>query len=379
MLSINQLSFWERETYFQNIDFLIVGAGIVGCSTAIHLRKKFPKAKILVLERGFLPMGASTKNAGFACFGSVTELVDDLSTMPENEVWTTVQKRWEGLNYLKELIGEKTMDFQQNGSWDLIDNKLKDLDYKDYVSKIDYLNEKLKVISNYTNVYSEDRIINSKFQFGGIKTSFFNRLEGQIDTGKMMLKFHSLLVENNILNLSGIEVLDIQEKENQVSVKTSIGEISASNVAICVNGFAQKFLPSEDILPARAQVLITKPIENLHIKGTFHYQKGYYYFRNINNRILFGGARNLDISGETSEEFQNTDLIKNELSQKLKEIILPTTNFEIDYFWSGIMGVGKTKKPIVKKISNSIAVGVRMGGMGVAIGSLVGKETADLF
>jgi gamma-glutamylputrescine oxidase len=379
MLSINQLSFWERETYFQDIDFLVVGAGIVGCSTAIHLRKKFPKAKILVLERGFLPMGASTKNAGFACFGSVTELVDDLSTIPENEVWTTVQKRWEGLIYLKELIGEKNMDFQQNGSWDLIDNKLEDLDYKEYVSKIDYLNEKLKVISNYTNVYSEDRIISSRFQFGGIKTSFFNRLEGQIDTGKMMLKFYSLLVENNILNLSGIEVIDIEQEENLVSVKTSIGEISASNAAICVNGFAQKFLPSEDVLPARAQVLITKPIDNLLVKGTFHYHKGYYYFRNINNRILFGGARNLDISGETSEDFKNTDLIKNELSQKLKEIILPTTNFEIDYFWSGIMGVGKTKKPIVKKISNSIAVGVRMGGMGVAIGSLVGKETADLF
>ncbi len=379
MLSINQLSFWERETYFQDIDFLVVGAGIVGCSTAIHLRKKFPKAKILVLERGFLPMGASTKNAGFACFGSVTELVDDLSTIPENEVWTTVQKRWEGLIYLKELIGEKNMDFQQNGSWDLIDNKLEDLDYKEYVSKIDYLNEKLKVISNYTNVYSQDRIISSRFQFGGIKTSFFNRLEGQIDTGKMMLKFYSLLVENNILNLSGIEVIDIEQEENLVSVKTSIGEISTSNAAICVNGFAQKFLPSEDVLPARAQVLITKPINNLLVKGTFHYHKGYYYFRNINNRILFGGARNLDISGETSEDFKNTDLIKNELSQKLKEIILPTTNFEIDYFWSGIMGVGKTKKPIVKKISNSIAVGVRMGGMGVAIGSLVGKETADLF
>ncbi len=379
MLSINQLSFWERETYFQNIDFLIVGAGIVGCSAAIHLRKKFPEAKILVLERGFLPMGASTKNAGFACFGSVTELVDDLSTMPENEVWATVQKRWEGLVYLKELIGEKNMDFQQNGSWDLIDSQVNNEDCKDYLGKIDYLNEKLNVISKHTNVYSEDKNINSKFQLGGIKTSFYNNLEGQIDTGKMMLKFHSLLVENNILNLSGIEVLDIQQEENQVSVKTSIGEITTSNVAICVNGFAQKFLPSEDILPARAQVLITKPIENLHIKGTFHYQKGYYYFRNINNRILFGGARNLDIYGETSEEFKNTDLIKNELSQKLKEIILPNTNFEIDYFWSGIMGVGKTKKPIVKKTSNSIAVGVRMGGMGVAIGSLVGKECADLF
>ena len=34
--------------------------------------------------------------------------------------------------------------------------------------------------------------------------------------------------------------------------------------------------------------------------------------------------------------------------------------------WAGIMGVGKTKKPIVKKLSENVSCGVRMGGMGVA-------------
>jgi glycine/D-amino acid oxidase-like deaminating enzyme len=376
MLNISQLSFWEKQRYFSGIDFLIIGAGIVGCSSAIHLRKKFPNAKILILERGFLPMGASTKNAGFACFGSVTELVDDLKTISENEVWQTVQKRWEGLIYLKELIGEDNLDFQQNGSWDLIDENT---DSSVYSSKIDYLNDKLNTISGYRNVYSEDRNIHSKFNFEGIKTSFNNRLEAQIDTGKMMLRFHSMISENKILNLGGIEVNSIESSENNNRIDTSIGEIEAKNVVICVNGFAQKFLPKEDVLPARAQVLITKPIENLHIKGTFHYQMGYYYFRNIGNRILFGGGRNLDFEGETSSEFQNTNLIKNDLEHKLKTIILPKTEVEIDYFWAGIMGVGKSKKPIVKKISNSVCVGVRMGGMGVAIGSLIGKETADLY
>jgi len=45
---------------------------------------------------------------------------------------------------------------------------------------------------------------------------------------------------------------------------------------------------------------------------------------------------------------------------------------------SGIMGVGKQKTPIVKRVSNTIMCGVRLGGMGVALGSLVGKELAGL-
>lgn len=69
------LSFWERES-LSKYDYIIVGAGIVGCSTAYHLKKKNSKAEICLIERGVFPSGASSKNAGFACFGSLTELVD---------------------------------------------------------------------------------------------------------------------------------------------------------------------------------------------------------------------------------------------------------------------------------------------------------------
>lgn len=375
MLNINQLSFWERETFFEGIDFAIIGAGIVGCSAALHLRKKYPKAKIILLERGYLPMGASTKNAGFACFGSVTELIDDLSHITEHEVWSTVQKRWEGLIYLKEIIGKKNMDFQNYGSWDLIDLKT---DEKPYSDKLNYLNEQIEQITGEKKVYTLDTSVSKKFGFEQIKTSFNNRLEGQIDTGKMMLKYHQLMTEHNIQLLHGIDIKNIQTNKNDVLLETTIGEIKTNKVAICVNGFAQQLIPELKVNPARAQVLITKPIENLNLKGTFHYQQGYYYFRNIGNRILFGGGRNLDFKAETSFEFDNTQLIQQDLIHKLQTIIVPHQRVEVDYFWSGIMGVGETKKPIVEKYNSHVVIGVRMGGMGVAIGSLIGKECAEL-
>jgi gamma-glutamylputrescine oxidase len=137
-------------------------------------------------------------------------------------------------------------------------------------------------------------------------------------------------------------------------------------------------LLAEEVQPARAQVLITKPIKNLEIIGTFHVDKGYYYFRNIDNRILFGGGRNLDFKTEETMEFGQTALVQNELENILRTTILPNTSFEIEHRWSGIMGVGNQKKAIVKQVSNQVFCGVRLGGMGVAIGSLVGKELAEL-
>jgi len=72
------LSYWEIQTWLSNVDYTIIGSGIVGLNCALQLKKRFPKAKIVILEKGILPQGASTKNAGFACFGSLSEIIDDL-------------------------------------------------------------------------------------------------------------------------------------------------------------------------------------------------------------------------------------------------------------------------------------------------------------
>jgi gamma-glutamylputrescine oxidase len=72
-------------------------------------------------------------------------------------------------------------------------------------------------------------------------------------------------------------------------------------------------------------------------------------------------------------------LIQNTLIKMLHERVLPNyPNIEIEQWWSGILGMGKQKKPIIERLSPRMVVAVRMGGMGVAIGSLVGEQAAAL-
>lgn len=377
-LNIDALSFWERKNYFEGIDFLIVGSGIVGLSTAIALKNKYPDAKVLIVEQGYLPSGASTKNAGFACFGSPTEILDDLSHIPAITVWDTVAKRWNGLKQLLELTGENEIDYQQHGSWDLMMPEQNNL-ITETTGELLMLNKELQRITEIENVFSLDRSCIDNFGFKGIETSFFNKLEGQIDTGKLINRLNQIANKKGILQLFGIEIEGFQTHYYNVGIQSSKGYFKSNNLIICTNGFAKKFFPEFDVHPARAQVLVTTHIPDLKIQGTFHLDKGYYYFRNIDNRILIGGGRNLDFKGENTYEFGTTELISNRLKQLLKENILPSDDFSIEYEWSGIMGIGNTKAPIVQKIDDKIAVGVRLGGMGVAIGNSVGRELAELF
>ena len=367
------LSYWEIKSWFQHVDFTIIGSGIVGLNCAIHIKQRFPKANILVLEKGMLSQGASTKNAGFACFGSLSEILSDLESHSEEEVFNLVKKRYDGLQLLRNLLGDIAIDYQNHGGYELFAEEDKEL-YNECFSEIKRINSLLFPI------FKQDLfdVKSNAFNFKNIHTKYiFNSLEGQIDTGRMML---ALLKKAQVLGikiLNTVEVLKFHEDNSLVKVETNELEITTSKLVIATNGFASQLI-NENVKPARAQVLITKPVENLHIKGTFHLHRGYYYFRNIDNRILLGGGRNLDLEGEETMEFGQTLLVQNKLETLLKETILPDIPFEIEHRWSGIMGLGNQKKALVKQLSNNVYCGVRLGGMGIAIGSLIGKELSDL-
>ena len=366
-------SYWELKQYFTEFDLIVIGAGIVGLSSAISYKNKNKKAKILILERGLLPNGASTKNAGFACFGSSSELLDDLSKNNSETVWETVLMRWQGLQILRKRLGDKGIDLNLWGGYELFDskeNKIKSLE------KIQELNKEIYHHLGLKNCFSE--YPKNNFGFKNTKGIILNKYEGQIDTGLMMQNLLLLAQKKGITVLNNIEIKAINDLGGKVELKSINGVFKAKKVVVATNGFANELLKINNINPARAQVLITKPISQLKIKGTFHYQEGYYYFRNIKNRLLFGGGRNINLKKEATSEIGLNSKIQNHLEYLLKTMILPNTVFEIEHRWSGIMGVGNEKKPIIKPISNNVIAAVRMGGMGIAIGSKVGEIVAKI-
>jgi glycine/D-amino acid oxidase-like deaminating enzyme len=212
-----------------------------------------------------------------------------------------------------------------------------------------------------------------------VKYLIENPFEGQIDTGKMMRSLIKLALTKNIEIKTGAEVVSYQENGNNVEVKVKNIEfpLKAQKLIICTNAFARKLVPNIDLYPGRGQVLVTKPIDDLPFKGVFHFDRGYYYFRNFGNRVIFGGGRNQFLKQETTIEFDCTENVIENLKQKLTEIILPNKNFEIEHIWSGIMAFGKNKKPIVSQISKNVYAAVRLGGMGVAIGSLLAEKVVS--
>jgi glycine/D-amino acid oxidase-like deaminating enzyme len=372
---ISNLSYWEKKNFF-HADIIIIGSGIVGLNAAITIKEVQPKTSVMLLERGFLPAGASTKNAGFACFGSISELIEQENKAGTDALYQLISKRWNGLLKLRSLLGDRHIDYYNHGGYELFRHKESDFAEK-CVAKMSHFNSLIADIVLEKEIYINAKSKISSFGFNDVSTLIENRLEAQIDPGLMMkallAKAHHLgvMIYNNC-SVSSIEAAD------SISLKANGVDFKCKRVLLTNNAFVNELLPDLLVAPGRGQVIITKPIENLKIKGTYHYDQGYFYFRNIDGRILLGGGRNLDFKSEQTTAFGETQLVQQSLEKLLKEVILPNTPFEIEQKWSGIMAFGPQLQPIIEEVKPNIFAAVRCNGMGIAIGSHTGEEAGKM-
>jgi len=372
----SNLSYWESNTFFA-AEVIIVGSGIVGLNAAITLKMLNPKIDVLILERGFLPSGASTKNAGFACFGSISELIEQEKLCGTAGLHQLISKRWKGLLKLRNLLGDKHISFCNYGGYELF-NPLQAELASACVAKLSHFNTLIEDIVLQKNTYvTADQKIKS-FGFRDVNVLIENKLEAQINPGKMMKALLAKSAELGITILNNCKVEKIYSENVKVRLQTNQGTFQCKKVLLATNAFINDLLPDLPVTPGRGQVMVTSPIPDLKLKGTFHYDKGYYYFRNIDGRVLLGGGRNLDFETEKTTQFGETAIVQQELLRLLKEVILPENNFEIEYKWSGIMAFGPQLAPIIEAVKPNVFAAVRCNGMGIAIGSQTGEEAGKL-
>lgn len=357
-------------------DALIIGSGITGLTSAIFLKRNYPKSNIGIVEKGALPSGASTRNAGFACFGSMSEILDDLKNMKEEEVFDLISRRYEGLIKLRELLGDEKIGYKPTGGFEIFRSQAEH-SYRECIDFMDDLNKNLvQAIGNQAFKDISSQI--SSFGFRGVNHMILNSLEGTIDTGLAMKNLIGLARETGVEIINGCEVNELADIGECCALDTNIGEILARRVVIATNGFVRKLLPEAKVEPCRGQVLITNKLRSIKWHGCFHHDRGYDYFRDIDGRILLGGGRHLDKTGETTTEQGVTDAIQAHLENLLREVIIPETEFRIEGRWSGIMGIGNSKSVILRKTQDKVYCAVRLGGMGVALGTSLGQAVSEL-
>lgn len=317
------------------------------------------------------------KNAGFACFGSPSELLADIDAEGEEVALQRVEERWLGLLELRKELGDGAIGFERTGGHEVF--SANDPLYTRVAERFDRLNELLRPII-CGDVY---RWVDRSAKRHGMDPSLHvarTDLEGQLHPGMLMSALLRKVQEVGVEIRFGADVMAIEEEPGHATLRLHDGgALRASRVVVATNGYAAELLAEVDIRPARGQVLLTSPIDGLGLRGAFHMNEGFYYFRDFQGRVLLGGGRELDIEGETTTADGVTEAIQNALERLLHDTILPGRTFTIEKRWSGIMGFrSKGKTPFVDHVSPRVIAAVGLSGMGVAIGIRVAGRAAGL-
>ncbi len=373
-----QSSIWELESFYTPQDVIIAGAGLGGLWSAYYLKKYAPKLNILIVEKSIAPTGASTRNAGFACFGSLTELLDDARILGEDKMLELVDMRYQGLEMMKSIFRKKEIAYKNHGGYELITAK-QYTSPKKLTDDISYLNYLMHKLISHKNVF---RLAGHKIKaFGFNQTTYLieNKLEGQLHSGHLALTLLQKVQLMGVRIMTGVELSHLENARDSISLHTGLPvPLSTRQVLLCANTYTARLHPGSSITPARGQVLVTSPIRHLPFKGCFHFDEGFYYFRNLGNRVLLGGARNKAFDEEQTDELSTTETIQQALERFLKEVVLPDQTYTIEHRWSGTMGMSPDKFPIVKQLEPNIFCATGMGGIGVALAPVVGKKAAKM-
>lgn len=374
------LSFWERNSLLE-YDYILIGGGLNGLSAAAAIKEKRPKASVLIVERGTWPIGASTRNAGFACYGSFAELRSDIQKNGIDQTLVLTELRKKGMELHRKRLGDAAMGYVHNGGAELI--------FKEEAYDKDELQEMNRLLSPVfgEGVFKDETEIVSEKGFAShwIRAFLFNRTEGQIDTGLMMRNLWLYTAQLGVMMMCGTEVIGLAEQADGCNVEirhnllTTRPLLKCKTAIVTTNGFSKKFFPEMDLQPGRGQVLATGPIEGgLKFRENVHFGEGSFYFRPYGNRIIFGGGRSLFEAEETSTETTLNEKIFEILNQYLQDLIIPGTPYTISDRWSGIMAFGSSKMPVIERVSPHVIAGVRMGGMGVALSGITAQILSEL-
>jgi glycine/D-amino acid oxidase-like deaminating enzyme len=325
---------------------------------------------VVVVERDFISAGASSRNAGFACFGSPSEIIDDAIQWGWDAAMETVQWRIQGLQLLKEYIPFSQIDGEQKDGFEIFqsqDAQILEL-VRDHWSTLSENCERF--LGHFPFSFTDDQ-----WGFRDIQGVIRIKGEGVLHPAKMLDAWQDRCRMIGVDLVYGLTIDRVLLKEGSVQIRDLL--VSPQHLIICTNGLTSSLIDGLDVIPARNQVLVTNAILDKPWNGSFHQRKGYVYFRNIGKQVLIGGARDLFKSQEYTDSLEVNEQIIEHLRDHLAGI-LGHANFTIAHQWSGIMGLGNGKGPIIKKIGSKSYVAVRMGGMGVAIGTAVGKRLSEI-
>lgn len=374
---MQQSAYWFTEYLGSKPQFLtVIGGGLTGTMAAIYAAKAFPKKQILLLEMQSFEALASTRNAGFHCFGSPSEILEDLTKYGVENTLNNLKRRFLGMQKLLACFGKKTIKYHSVLGIDIVDDAEK---FDNIVNKLPILNELLQEATHDPRA-SFGLLETAKIIEHGInkhKNAFFSQPEGQLQPLLLLQKARLMAQNLGVKLVLGKKVNQLYNDDPLNYIALEDKTILSEHVIVATNALTNLLYPDISITPGRGLMLASKRFNSLKLNANVHAEAGFLYYRNQDNRILLGGLRNLDFTAEETQQLGINPKIKSQLiNYAAKHLGVLEKDWE--YCWSGIMAFTPNKTPMLLEKSPKLVVAAGLNGMGMALAPQLAMEALQM-
>jgi gamma-glutamylputrescine oxidase len=358
------VSYWQSSNGKKQIDtdFLIVGGGIAGFSSAYWLEKKYPDARITIVERHKMGSGASGRNAGFVTCGSsehFAKLMKDFGSDKAVEIWKFSEENRE---LLKTEIVKNNADrilYSSTGSCTVAPSDADYTRYQDLVQTMTKLGIAVELL--------DENRMKTDYAVKGFKGGIEYKHDGEVHPLLLLKEIQSQLKRTQLIEDQ--EVCRV-ESGSDVFVETQHIQFHCKKVLLTLNGYLGLFWPKwqQIVRPQRGQVIVTEPLPK-KVKGPCYLTKHLCYFRQMpTGELLIGGFRNMDLENENTYIDQVSDKIQAALFDFTKNFFDFTANAKIKNQWSGLMGFTPDGQMIIGEVPELKNVHLMAGCSGHGMG-----------
>ena len=352
-------------------DVCVVGGGLTGVSTALHLAKS--GISVALLEAQKIGCGASGRNGGHIANGFSCEL-------------TRMEKMLgvEATRMLWEMVDDYLVDMDQNILTHDIqcDRKFGYIyaaNNSYQMGELALLNDRLKSKYNYQKTTLLDKSELGKFlkttQYSG---GLFDKSCGQINPFKYL---QGLVKQLKTANVKIFEQSPAQaiSAGSDLTVHAEKGHIKSKYVLLAGNAylFGSNPLLEDKSIPVSSFVGVTNPLSRASIQSILPRDVTVadcnkipdYYQIIAGNRMLFGCG--INFLGKDPKVFKKI------ISNRIKRLFPQLTSFELEYAWSGLISSTKNKLPHIGQINSQIYYAQGFSGHGVVLSGLIGKLISE--
>lgn len=363
------VSIWQADTPpVREVDFLVVGAGLIGCASAYFAAQA--GRQVVITEAMDIALGASSRNAGFM-ISSVDayyhHAIEKYGHDVTREIWDIAQRSqtlWQ--EFISRAGG--TVTFQRIGSLLLAESEAEAADLAQAAEAM--LKDGLNIIHHKTDPLNR-----------GYYAAIEQPNDGAVQPFKLV---HAICQQSGAEVVSNNELYRIEQTDDgEVFAYTRQFTFKAKQVLLCTNAYSPRFHNYfvGKVVPTRAQVLVTEPLEKPVLNTCGYSDYGYMYYRmTFDNRLLIGGGRkqNIPLENDTTED-RVTDPVQRVLNSYLKQHF-PDVTAPVSRRWAGIMGFTPDNLPLVGFLPDMPDVGFAVGftGHGLSLGAGTAERAVNM-